>query len=59
MVMNIKCSTQSKSVFLTVHVINDIKKTLKRSYKMVKGGKLFFSEKRWLKKGVMRMKTWV
>ena len=56
--MNIKCFTQSKSVFLTVHVINDIKKTLKRSYKMVKGGELFFSEKRWLKKGVMRMKAW-
>ena len=57
--MNTKCFTQNNSAFFSVHVINDVKIRLNRSYEMVKGGEFFFSKKRWLKKGFRRMKIWV
>ena len=54
-------------IFFSIHVfflfiffsINNVKKTLKRSYEIVKGGEFFFSEKRQLKRGIIGMKIWV
>ena len=57
--MNIKYFTQNKSAFFSVHVINDVKITLNRSYEMVKGREFFFGKKRCLKKGFRGMKIWV